>query len=290
MSIEDERQVDSNEPRCWADQFPWPDSDAHKYRRGHVLVLSGGPQNTGAARLAAMGAARAGAGAVTVGSPAAALATNAAHLTSTMLAKIETEDALRHFLQERRPTGCIIGPAFGVGARGRAFTGAVLAHRPLEASALVIDADAITSFKERPADLFALIRASDWRIILTPHEAEFARLFPDLAADGHSKVERARRAARRSGAMIVLKGSGTAIAAPDGRAAINENGTPWLATAGSGDVLAGIIAGLAAQGMPAFEAACAAVWMHAEAARDFGPGLIAEDLPNLLPAVLRKLL
>lgn len=278
-----------NLPELWAAHLPRPPRDAHKYRRGHVLVLSGGPLNTGAARLSARGAARAGAGAVTVGSPRDALAANAAHLTSTMLAEIDDVGSLRTFLEERLPAAVVIGPAFGVGGKCRAFVETILTSAVVGRSATaVLDADAITSFEDEVDVLFGLIARSEWKVVLTPHEGEFRRLFGDKAEG--LKADRAGEAARRSGAIVVYKGPVTTIAAPDGRIAVNENGSPFLATAGSGDVLAGMIAGLAGQGMPAFEAACAAVWMHGEAGTRFGPGLIADDLPDMLPAILRELL
>lgn len=278
-----------NLPELWAAHLPRPPRDAHKYRRGHVLVLSGGPLNTGAARLSAKGAARTGAGAVTVGSPRDALAANAAHLTSTMLAEIEDVGSLRAFLEERLPAAVVIGPAFGVGGKCRAFVETILTSAVGGRSVTaVLDADAITSFKYEAHFLFGLIARSEWKVVFTPHEGEFRRLFGNKA-DG-LKADRASEAARRSGAIVVYKGADTTIAAPDGRIAVNENGLPWLATAGSGDVLAGMIAGLSGQGMPAFEAACAAVWIHAEAGTRFGPGLIADDLPDMLPAILRELL
>ncbi|MBL0934109.1 MAG: NAD(P)H-hydrate dehydratase [Rhizobiaceae bacterium] len=278
-----------NLPELWAAHLPRPARDAHKYRRGHVLVLSGGPLNTGAARLSARGAARAGAGAVTVGSPRDALAANAAHLTSTMLAEIGDAASLRSFMDERSPAAVVIGPAFGIGEKCRAFVEAVLASEIEGRSAtVVLDADAITSFEGDADVLFGLITRSEWKVVLTPHEGEFRRLFADIAEG--PKADRAGEASRRSGAIVVYKGPDTLIAAPDGREAVNENGSPFLATAGSGDVLAGMIAGFAGQGMPAFEAACAAVFMHAEAGTRFGPGLIADDLPDLLPAILRELL
>jgi hydroxyethylthiazole kinase-like uncharacterized protein yjeF len=215
-----------------------------------------------------------------------------------MLRKTDDEADLAAFLADRRPSAFVLGPGFGVGARACAFALAVLrsgrARKEDGESAvegLVLDADGITSFRDAPEALFAAAGESPAALVLTPHEGEFSRLFPDLARDGNlSKLDRAREAAARSHGVVVCKGPDTVIAAPDGRAAINANGTPWLATAGSGDVLAGIVAGLLAQRMPAFEAACAAVWIHAEAGRRFGPGLIAEDLPPALPPVLRGLL
>lgn len=278
-----------NLPALWAAALPRPPRDTHKYGRGHVLVLSGGPLNTGAARLSARGAARAGAGATTVGSPVGAVAVNAAHLTSTMLVEIEDAAALTTFLTKRSPAAVVIGPAFGVGVKCRAFVEAILTSAPDKSHAtLVLDADAITTFRDEPDELFGLIAGSGWKVVLTPHEGEFRRLFADITAD--SKADRTAEAARRSGAIVVYKGPDTTIAGPDGCVAVNANGSPFLATAGSGDVLAGMIAGLAGQGMPAFEAACAAVWIHAEAGTRFGPGLIADDLPDMLPAILRELL
>jgi hydroxyethylthiazole kinase-like uncharacterized protein yjeF len=278
-----------NLPELWAAHLARPARDAHKYRRGHVLVLSGGPLNTGAARLSAKGAARAGAGAVTVGSPRDALAANAAHLTSTMLADVDDVASLRTFLEERLPAAVVIGPAFGVSGKCRAYVETILTSAVVGRSATaVLDADVITSFKDEADRLFGLIARSAWKVVLTPHEGEFRRLFGDKAEG--LKADRAGEAARRSGAIVVYKGPDTTIAAPDGRITVNENGSPFLATAGSGDVLAGMIAGLAGQGMPAFEAACAAVWMHGEAGTRFGPGLIADDLPDMLPAILRELL
>ncbi|RWN66145.1 MAG: NAD(P)H-hydrate dehydratase [Mesorhizobium sp.] len=283
-----------NTPPLWIGNFPVPAVDAHKYRRGHVGVFSGGPSATGAARLSALAAARSGAGAVTVLSPADALQVNAAHLTSIMLHKSDSVADVQEFIGRRRPSAFVLGPGFGVGEKTRDFALGVLAteQRPDgRVDGLVLDADGITSFRDAPNVLFeAARRPNAPALVLTPHEGEFARLFPDIAGDTNlSKLAKARTAAERAGAIVVYKGADTVIAAPDGRAAINGNGAPWLATAGSGDVLSGIIAGFLAQGMPAFEAACAAVWIHAEAGSRFGPGLIAEDLPLALLPVLRQL-
>ena len=278
-----------NLPALWSAALPRPDRGQHKYSRGHVAVFSGGVSSTGAARLSALSAARAGAGAVTLWSPGAALVVNAAHLTAIMLRKVDTLADLDAAFAARRPDAIVLGPGYGL-------------HRPLAETVLhvlktagegtlVLDADALTAFRDEPDALFSAINASARETVLTPHEGEFARLFPDLAADGGlSKLDRARQAAARAGTVVILKGPDTVIAAPHGRAAINENGSPFLATAGSGDVLAGLVAGLCAQKMPPWQAACAAVWLHAQAASRFGPGLIAEDLPGLLPACLRELL
>lgn len=284
-----------NTPPLWLADFPLPAIDTHKYKRGHVGVFSGGPSSTGAARLSAFAAARSGAGAVTVLSPANAMQVNAAHLTSIMLRKVSDNADLTAYLDDKRPSAFVLGPGFGVGEKAREFALAVLGGGQGKSNGvegLVLDADGITSFRDAPASLFITAGAKGApALVMTPHEGEFGRLFSSLASDESlSKLEKARKAAQRSHAVIVYKGADTVIAAPDGRAAINANGAPWLATAGSGDVLAGLIAGLLAQGMPAFEAACAAVWLHAEAGSRFGPGLIAEDLPQALLPVLRELM
>lgn len=280
-----------NAPNLWIGKFPVPDADSHKYSRGHVGVFSGGPASTGAARLSAMAAARAGAGAVTMLSQASALAVNAAHLTSIILRKTDTLEEVQEFLAERKPRALVFGPGLGTHNKVGDFGLQMIASAAGIVGGIVCDADAITVFSRIPKDFFAAARIDGApAIVVTPHEGEFGRLFPDLTAgEIPSKVGRARAAAKRANATIVYKGPDTVIAARDGRAAINSNGTPLLATAGSGDVLSGIIAALLAQRMPAFEAASAAVWLHAEAARRFGPGLIAEDLPLALLPVLRDL-
>jgi NAD(P)H-hydrate epimerase len=278
----------ANGPGLWAHAFPRPSLDTHKYRRGHALVLSGGATRTGAARLAAIGALRAGAGLVTLASPVDALAVNAAHLTAVMLRRCDGAADLAELLADRRFTAVALGPALGVGPQTREMVAAVLAAE----RGAVLDADALTSFEGAAADLARLAEGRPQPPVLTPHEGEFSRLFSNEAEilQGESKLDRARRAAAFLHAVVVLKGPDTVIAAPDGRAAINGNGTPHLATAGSGDVLTGVAAGLLAQGMAPFEAACAAVWVHAEAGRRFGPGLISEDIPGQIPAVLGELL
>jgi len=286
-----------NKPEFWAWHLPLPIIDTHKYQRGLVGVFSGGPSATGAARLSALAAARSGAGAVTVLSPGDALQVNASHLTSIMLRKTDTITELAEFVDERRPSAFVLGPGFGVGGKARDFALAILAAGQRDArtpgvQGLVLDADGITSFRDEPATLFdAIRRPGAPAVVLTPHEGEFGRLFPDIASDGSmSKLEKARAAAARSNAVIVYKGADTVIAAANGLAAINSNGAPWLATAGSGDVLSGIVAGLLAQRMSPVMAACAAVWLHAEAGRRFGPGLIAEDLPLAMVPVLREVI
>ncbi|MEC5290252.1 NAD(P)H-hydrate dehydratase [Aurantimonas sp. C2-6-R+9] len=278
----------ANEPALWMDALKRPPIAGHKYDRGHAVVFSGGATRTGAARLAATAALRGGAGLVTIFSPGAALMANAAHLTAIMLRRCDDEAALGERLEDSRFNAFVLGPGFGVGERARCFASAVLAA----GRRLVLDADGITAFADDPDTLFAAARAGGKgasALVLTPHDGEFKRLFPDIADRHASKLERARVAATRAGAIIVLKGRDTVIAAPDGRAAINATGTPWLATAGTGDVLAGLVAAQLAQGTPSFEAACAAVWMHGRAAELFGPGLISEDLPAMLPKVHRQL-
>lgn len=281
-------QTFENVPDSWQVAFPVPRTDGHKYARGHAVVVSGEIASTGAARLAARGALRAGAGLVTVASPREALAVNAAALTAVMVKPVDTPVEFGEFLSDRRFNACVIGPGAGISGRTRDFV-----HTALSAQKhLVLDADALTSFAEEPNRLFESIKSSaDTHVVLTPHEGEFPRLFSDLSNKnpGRSKLERARDAAQRAGAVVLVKGADTVVAAPDGRATIASNAPAWLATAGAGDVLAGIIAGMLAQGVDAFEAASIGVWMHGEGAREAGPGLIAEDLPEVMPAVFRRL-
>ena len=278
-----------NDPLLWAGALPMLHPEGNKYTRGHALVWGGWP-TTGAARLAAAGAARVGAGLTTVAVDAsrseAALPVYAAALTSIMVCPVAVPRDLDKLLADERITALLIGPGAGTGPDTRARVLAMLQVN----RATVLDADALSAFKNEPAALF---RAIQGPCVLTPHEGEFARLFPGTSPGGVSapgdKLARARAAARASGAIVVLKGSDTVIAAPDGRAIVNANAPPYLATAGAGDVLAGMVLGLLAQGMEPFLAAAAAVWLHGAAAAHFGPGLLAEDLPERLPAVFRRL-
>jgi hydroxyethylthiazole kinase-like uncharacterized protein yjeF len=277
-----------NVPRYWHKAFPVPQVDGHKYARGHALIVSGDVAATGAARMAARGALRAGAGLVTLASPRDALVVNATALTAVMVRPVDNAVEFGQVLNDKRLNACVIGPGAGVGDSTRDFVlTALQAQRHL-----VLDADALTSFASAPDRLFEAIRgAAEPQVVLTPHEGEFPRLFSDISNKYpfRSKLERVRSAAERSGAIVLLKGADTVVASPDGRATIAANAPPWLATAGAGDVLSGMIAGLLAQGAPAFEAASIGVWMHGEAALEAGPGLIAEDLPETLPAVFRRL-
>lgn len=266
-----------NTPALWQMHRPRPGPDSHKYSRGHALIVGGYPM-TGAARMSARAAARVGAGAVTVAVAPEAMAIYAASLLSVMVAPLFGPDDLARLLADTRMSALLIGPGAGLGPATRAQVLAMLATR----RPVVLDADAISVFGDDPETLFGAVSGP---CVLTPHEGEFRRIF-DVSGN---KLARTRAAARRSGAVVVLKGADTVIAAPDGRSAINTNAPPTLATAGAGDVLAGFVLGLLAQGMPAFEAAAAAVWMHGAAATNFGPGLMAEDLADLLPAVLARL-
>jgi NAD(P)H-hydrate epimerase len=266
-----------NEPGLWLADLPRPQQEANKFSRGHALLYGGYPI-TGASRLAARAAARAGSGLTSIAVPQIALPIYATALTSIMVAAFANDEEFRKQLEDKRVTAHLIGPGAGVSEDTRRRALAMLAT----GRATLIDADAISAFAGDPA---ALARAIQGPCVMTPHEGEFKRLF-DFSGD---KLSRARAAAARSGAVITLKGRDTVIAAPDGRAIINSNAPPTLATAGSGDVLGGITLGLLAQGMDPFLAAAAAVWLHGAAAASFGPGLLAEDLPDLLPAVLREL-
>ncbi len=266
-----------NDPSLWIEKLPQSQATDNKYDRGHALLVGGYP-TTGAIRMAARAAARAGAGLTTVAVPDVALPVYAAALTSIMVHPLGAIEDLEHLLGDIRYCALLIGPGAGITPETRAQVLAMLKT----GRANVLDADALSVFKDDPGALF---RAITGPCVLTPHSGEFERLF-DVSGD---KLARTRAAARLSGAIVVLKGSDTVIAAPDGRAMLNANAPPTLATAGAGDVLGGIILGLLAQGMEPFLAAAAAVWLHGAAANTFGPKLIAEDIPDLLPAVFRQL-
>ena len=272
-------RIDSweNDPELWRAQWPRAESSANKYTRGHALLCGGYPM-TGAARMAARAAARIGAGLTTIAVPAVAFSVYAAALTSIMVQSLTLDGDLARLLGDSRYTAFLIGPGAGVNDSTRESALQLLGT----ARPVLLDADAISVFASRAAELAQAVRGP---CVMTPHDGEFARVFDPLG----DKLSRARAAARQSGAVIVLKGADTVIAAPDGRAAVNTNAPATLATAGSGDVLGGLILGLLAQGMDAFAAAAAGVWVHGAAAASFGPGLIAEDLPDLVPAVLRQL-
>jgi hydroxyethylthiazole kinase-like uncharacterized protein yjeF len=269
-----------NGPALWGARFPWPTSASHKHARGRLIVVSGEMWSTGAARLAARGGLRIGAGLVTVLSPPDALLVNAAQLEAVMLRPFDTDIELE--TAATHADAAIIGPAAGVSEA----TVSNLFALARTGAAIVIDADALTAFRDDPEELFSVLDRDD---VLTPHPGEFERVFPGVLKAAPERITAVRQAAARAHAVVLLKGSDTVVAAPDGRCCVNTNGSPWLATAGSGDVLAGFIGGLVAQGMDSFEAACAGVWIHARAGGLHGPGLIAEDLPGLAPAVLREL-
>ncbi|MEM7122680.1 MAG: NAD(P)H-hydrate dehydratase [Pseudomonadota bacterium] len=262
----------------WFGTFPWPAPNAHKYARGHTVVAGGDLAANGASRLAARAALRVGSGLVTVAAPPAALSTYAAHLTAIMLRRIDDAEAFSEMLADPRLNCVVLGPGQGVTERTRALVEVALAAK----KHCVLDADALTVFADDPEALFARLHAD---CVLTPHEGEFARLFDDSG----NKLDRARRAAEKAGAIVLLKGADTVIAAPDGTAMVNDNAPPDLATAGSGDVLAGVVAGLMAQGVKAVAAAAMGAWLHGEAGKTVGSGLIAEDLPEALPRVLAAL-
>ncbi|MGI9372581.1 MAG: NAD(P)H-hydrate dehydratase [Hyphomicrobiales bacterium] len=274
-----------NTPILWRDEFPLLASQGHKYTRGHAVAVSGGVTSTGAARLAADAALRVGAGLVTVASPASALIVNASHLTTIMLQRADDAAELATLLEDKRKNAVVIGPAAGVGTRTLDNVKAVLAS----GAATVLDADALTSFADtldELVDSISQLRERD--VVLTPHAGEFSRLYNALPESSESKIEQASALARHTGAVIVYKGPDTVIADPRGRCAVNTKAPPTLATAGSGDVLAGLVCGLMAQGMPGFEAACAGVWLHGAAANAFGLGLIASDIAPALPSVLKE--
>ncbi|WP_404385761.1 NAD(P)H-hydrate dehydratase [Caenispirillum salinarum] len=265
-----------NGPNLWT--IPEPAAEDHKYRRGHAVVVGGGAM-TGAGRLAGRGARRMGAGMLTIAAPAEAGALYQGDAPGNIVKPVEAAADLSALLEDERYNAVLLGAG---GGKGAVLASMVLAVLKLDRS-VVLDADALTSFADDPAMLFEAVQGPT---VFTPHTGEFSKIFPDLQGD---KLVKSREAAKRSGAVVVLKGADTVIAGPDGRAVVNTAAPPTLATAGSGDVLGGMILGLMAQGMGPFEAACAGVWLHGVAGAVHGPGLIAEDIPDALPAVLAAL-
>lgn len=287
-----------NSPALWRSRWMRPRATAHKYRRGHVVVLGGG-RMVGAARLCARAAARVGAGLTTLAVPSSVWAVYAGTALSAMVHPLDDADestlcrSWAQWLAGSRWSALALGPGAMRGLPGeaassmRALVEAVL-HSPGE-QALVLDADALMAFEGAPSRLFGAIQASTHPVVLTPHEGEFRRLFGEAGQEG-GKLALTLEAASRSGAVVLHKGADTVVASPDGQGVVSTNGPAWLATAGSGDVLTGLIAGLLGQGLGAFDAACAGAWVHGACGQAFGPGLIAEDLPEQMPGVLRELL
>ncbi len=275
-------RVEENHPDLWLARYPWPQLDGHKYDRGYAVVVASNPDMTGAARLAARGALRIGAGLVGIVGPAEATAINAVNVTSVMTASYANKQGFIDFISDSRRNAILLGPGNGISDSTRENVLAALAL----GKACVLDADALSVFRDDPETLFEAL--SD-NCLLTPHSGEFMRLFGNPSDNSGSKLAQTREAAERCGATVLFKGADTVIAAPDGRAVINTNAPPELATAGAGDVLAGFAIGLMAQGLDSFTAASASAWLHGETARAFGPGLISEDLNETLPGVLKEL-
>jgi hydroxyethylthiazole kinase-like uncharacterized protein yjeF len=271
-----------NHPDVWMEALPLGRPDTHKHRRGRLVVFSGPMSSTGAARLAAQSGLAIGAGLVTLASPPAALNVNATASTSVMVARLEEQGAATEFLTKHRATASVLGPAAGVGAKTRELVKSATAHE----AAVVLDADGLTSFQGQTDELGNLLRPHD---VITPHLGEFERLFPGLIATSTNKVTAVQQAAERIGCVVVLKGADTVIAKPDTIPVINRHASPSLATAGSGDVLAGCIGGLITQGMPTYEACCAAVWIHGDVGLSHGPGLIADTVIEGIPESLGRL-
>jgi len=265
-----------NHPGLYTSQVPASDASQHKYSRGHLVVFSGSLISSGASRLSATAGLKSGAGLVTMATAPSAVMVQATHLTAIMQRAIRDEAELGDWLSDTRLSAFVIGPGFGDLDKARAYT-AMLAET---GHPVVLDADGLTAFA-MDTDELAELFSGDTRLVVTPHEGEFRRLFAALANDGAlSKIDRARTAAVSLNAVVVYKGADTVIAAPDGRVAVNADAPAWLATAGSGDVLSGVIGGLLAQDMPAFEAACAGVALHSDAGNRAGRGMTAEDLPD----------
>ncbi|MEZ5690422.1 MAG: NAD(P)H-hydrate dehydratase [Rickettsiales bacterium] len=274
--------ITENTPELWLSHLPSPAIEGNKYDRGYVVVAAGGIESTGATKIAALCALRSGAGLVSVACDSASLPVYAASLSAIMTKPVEDISQFLSLIKDKHVTSVLIGCGAGINKKTKEFTLAALAEEKM----VIIDADAISVFSENPKQLFSSIKSP---VILTPHEGEFKRLFGNIIDMNHDRISRANKAAEISGAVVILKGHHTAIASPSGKLVVNKGSTPYLATAGSGDALAGICSSLVAGGMPAFEAACAAVWIHSRAAIKFGCGFIADDMANLLPEIFTEL-
>jgi hydroxyethylthiazole kinase-like uncharacterized protein yjeF len=273
------RAIIENSPRVWQSYFPCPQVDTHKYTRGTALIR-GGELLTGAARLAARAAQRMGAGLVTIAAPSCALSIYAQSLESVIVRPCDELHEWKELIEDDRQPALLVGPGLGIGSSHKEeVLSALGARRPA-----VIDADGLTNFECHQKIFFKALHPE---CVLTPHEGEFSRLFGEAEGD---KVSRVVTAADRAGCVVLLKGADTVIASPGGRVIVNRNAAPWLATAGSGDVLAGMILGLIAQKMPLLEAAAAAAWLHGDIAAAYGPGLIAEDIVSRIPGALQSVL
>lgn len=270
-----------NSPELWLEYFPFLKPEYNKYDRGYVVIGGGCIASTGAARISARCALRSGAGLISIACDKESLPVYASSMQAVMTKIADSTEEFAKLIEDKKVTAIALGSGAGVTEKTKQFVLCALTNN----KAVVIDADAITIFSDNPQLLLSSIKSP---CIMTPHEGEFGRLFASLIDLQQSRIERAQQAAKLSGAVVILKGANTVITAPDGRIAVNHDAPPHLATAGTGDALAGICAGLIAQGMPAFEAGCAAVWMHTQAALKFGVGLIAEDIADLLPAVLKE--
>ena len=270
-----------NNPDIWMKLFPFPNRESNKYSRGHALVM-GGAVMTGAARLSARAAQRVGAGLVTLAAPSSALPIYASSLESVIVRPVDDIATWKSLLDDEKKTALLIGPGLGIGDLQKSFVRAALETR----KPCVLDADALTNFASHPDELFLKLHPD---CVLTPHEGEFARLFGHVISADKPRDERTKQAASLTGGVVLLKGANTLIASANGRIVVNNNAPPSLATAGSGDVLAGLILGLLAQNMPLFEATAAAAWLHGDIAQRFGPGLIAEDIISGIPDALKSL-
>jgi ADP-dependent NAD(P)H-hydrate dehydratase / NAD(P)H-hydrate epimerase len=267
-----------NNLSLWLDRLPQPNASSHKYSRGHAMIYGGHPV-TGAARLAALSAARIGAGLTSIVVPEIAFPIYATSMLSIMVKPYSDDEGLSALISEQKANAYLVGPGAGVNDKTKVHVQMMLSTK----NPVVIDADGISVFG---GDIQSLVSAIEGECVITPHEGEFVRLFGAIG----DRAEAAQKAANITGAIVILKGHETIIAAPNGELVVNRNSSPYLATAGSGDVLAGMVTGLLAQRMPAFSAATAAVWLHGECARELGVGLIAEDIPKILPQVLAKIM